>query len=602
MIPGTQDRREPAQHNLNALPLTMNTPSPLPAGLKWVMRILGGLLLAGSLLLLPSTVLAIWLARHLFFGPGQHFHLNPGQERQVFAVFVGRIIGHVVLIVLGIWLLRRSGKGRAAASVAQSAKAESPAVHLAKEASRASGKRWHSCNVLKVGAEARQLWQFDARDGGFVLNREQTSFEGEPLPAHIVNKDWRALWQPKLNVAWLAPEHVFLRVIQLPRSNVAETLSMVDLQMEKLSPMPVAQVVWSIQVLEHPEANLQTVIVMIVARNVVEEFLGKLEGQGYLADRLELPLLDQLQATIITGDGVWIYPDDSGTHGAGLAAWWYGGVLQNLDLVTLPVTNRPESLKEQLLQMAWAGEMEGWLSSPPTWHLVADAPTAADWGPALREGLDQPIEVVAPLSAPDLAALTAKRAAHAEPKSNLLPAEFSTRYQQQFVDRLWMRALLGLAGFYMVAVIIYGIAVGFATFRVKGVEREIANIAPAYTNALQFKARYAVLADRKELRFAALDCWNLVARHMPESLTLEGLNFSDGRKLTLNGTAPSDRAAQITDFFEAMRKSPAPSKDSQQQLMFDPSKGDPSPKYSLNPGGSTYRWDFSLELKRVEIQ
>ena len=47
-----------------------------------------------------------------------------------------------------------------------------------------------------------------------------------------------------------------------------------------------------------PQTNLQTVVVVIAARNVVEEFLGELEGQGYLADRLELPLLDQLQAFV----------------------------------------------------------------------------------------------------------------------------------------------------------------------------------------------------------------------------------------------------------------------------------------------------------------
>jgi hypothetical protein len=455
---------------------------------------------------------------------------------------------------------------------------------------------WHSCNVLLVGAEARQLWQFDARNGGFVLNREQTSFAGEPLPSHIINKDWRALWQRKLNIAWLAPEQVFLRVVQLPRSDIGETLSMVDLQLEKLSPMPITQVVWSIDVVEHAEANLQTVIVMIVARSVVEEFLGQLEGQGYLADRLELPLLDQLQATPITGDGAWVYPADSSSQKMALVAWWYGGVLQNLDLVTLPMVNRAEGLKEQLLQMAWSGEMEGWLTAPPRWHLVADAPTAAEWEPPLREGLEQPIEVIVPLAAPDLAALTAKRAACAEPRSNLLPAEFSTRYQQQFVDRLWMRALLALAGFYMVAVLIYGVAVAIASFRARGVEREITKLSPAYTNALQLKARYQVLSDRQELKYAALDCWNLVARHMPDSLTLDLLNFSDGKKLTLNGTAAG--APQITDFYDAMRK--ATTKDGQ-QLMFEPTKGDPL-KYSANLGGNTYKWDFSLELKRVEIQ
>ena len=66
---------------------------------------------------------------------------------------------------------------------------------------------------------------------------------------------------------------------------------------------------------------------------LVEEFLGQLEGQGYLADRLELPALDQLQATPITDDGAWIYPEASGGQNMALVAWWYGGVLQNLDLI-----------------------------------------------------------------------------------------------------------------------------------------------------------------------------------------------------------------------------------------------------------------------------
>jgi len=593
MTPGRLDRREFTLHGTPHFTMT----TPLPAGLKWLLRILGGLIIAGALAGIAFTLFSFWVARAKIFGPGPQ--LKDQQLMTFLAGFAGRLVGGVLLLLLGFWLLRRSSNAQRAVEPKGSAKTLS-ATRLAKVASR-SGTRWHSCNVLKVGAEARQLWQFDARNGGFVLNREQTSFEGEPLPAHIINKDWRALWQRKLNVAWLAPENVFLRVVQLPRSDMAETLSMVELQMEKLSPMPVAQVVWSIQVLEHAEATLQTVIVLIVARNVVEEFLGQLEGQGYLADRLELPLLDQLQATAITGDGAWIYPDDSGSRGTGLAAWWYGGVLQNLDLVTLPVAKPAESLKEQLLQMAWAGEMEGWLTSSPQWHLVADAPTAAQWGPPLREGLDQPIEVIAPLSIPELASLTAKRAANAEPRSSLLPAEFSTRYQQQFVDRLWMRALVGIAGFYMVAVIIYGMVVAVETYRARGVEGEIAKLAPQYTNALQFKARYQVLADRQDLKYAALDCWNVVARHLPDSLTLERMNFSDGKKLTLNGTAPADRVSQITDFYDAMRKATSPVKDGNQELMFDPAKGDPL-KYSSVLAGNTYKWDFSLELKRVEIQ
>ena len=458
--------------------------------------------------------------------------------------------------------------------------------------------QWHSCNVLQVGPETRQLWQFDARNGGFVLNREQTSFAGESLPSRIIRKDWRALWQRKLNIAWLAPEHVFLRVIHLPASDFNETLSMVELQLEKISPMPVAQVVWSIHVMPHAEGNLQTVIVLIVARNVVEEFLGQLEGQGYLADRLELPLVDQLQATPISEDGAWIYPEASGAGNMALVAWWYGGVLQNLDLITLPSTNRPEALKEQLLQMAWAGEMDGWLSGPPLWHLVTDAQTATLWEPPLRQGLEQPIELLTPLSAAELAALTAQRAAHAEAKSNLLPAEFLTRYQGQFFDRLWMRALFAVAGLYVIGVLIYGVALGVKTYSTQRIEKQVVALGPTYTNALQLKERYNVLKDRQELKFAALDCWNEVAKQMPDGLTLEGMNFTGGKRLILNGTAPNDKSQQITDFYAAMRKATV-----NNQPLFDETKLESSMlKVSDIAGSGNKRWDFALDLKRGETK
>src|SRR5262249_58334999 len=134
---------------------------------------------------------------------------------------------------------------------------------------------------------------------------------------------------------------------------------MVELQLEKLSPLPVAQIVWNIQVLPHTGGNMQTVVVIIVARNVVEEFLGQLEGQGYLADRLELPVLDQLSATAINEDGAWIYPEALGSHNTALVAWWYGGGLQNFDFVTLAAENPPQAGHEPLTQMAWPGGTEG---------------------------------------------------------------------------------------------------------------------------------------------------------------------------------------------------------------------------------------------------
>ncbi len=577
--------------------LAKTWPGPLPGLLKWGCRILGGLYILSALWPLIVGSVALW-----FF---IHFGLwKAARGGEALGMIVQELIGGLLLLGLGAWLVRVTSKRRSqAAKQAPAAPAPVPLRAAMKPLKRKAGTAAiHSCNVLQTGPEARQLWQFDARNGGFVLNRQQTSFAGEQLPAKLVTKDWRSLWQRKLNVAWLPHEHVFLRAAQFPLSDFQETLAMVELQLEKLSPLPVAQICWSLQVLPQTRENMQTVVLMIMARTVVEEFLGQLEGQGYLADRLELPLLDQLQATEIREDGAWIYPETQGGRSTALVAWWYGGTLQNLDLVTLLPANGPANLKEQLLQMAWAGELEGWLTSPPRWHLVAEAPAAAEWGPALRAGLEQSIEVLAPLPTSELAALTAQRAAQADPRANLLPVEFASRYQQQFVDRLWMRGLGTVVALYVVGVVIYFIALQVLLFRTHGVEQQVAAWGPMYTNAIQLKTRYQVLQDTEDLKFAALDCYKAVAELMPESLTLESWNFSEGKSLALVGSAPAGQAEEVFKFEAALRAATANGRPDGRRL-FDPNKGEhATTHFTPGAGGAAHvSWSFRLELNRAGL-
>src|SRR4029079_10855287 len=135
---------------------------------------------------------------------------------------------------------------------------------------------------------------------------------------------------------------------------------------------------------------------------------------GYLADKLELPLIDLLQATNINEDGVWIYPGENGSGGPCVVAWWYGGVLHNISLISLPAgEQRGAILQNQLVQIMWAGEMEGWITSTPKFHLVADDAVAAAWRNYLPAGY--PIETVVPPPATEIANRTARRAASDKP-------------------------------------------------------------------------------------------------------------------------------------------------------------------------------------------
>ncbi len=466
--------------------------------------------------------------------------------------------------------------------------------------------RWNSCNILHVAPDAKRLWQFDAKSGGFVLGREQRVPHTQPLPRKGVAKNWASLWQPKLNIAWLPAENVFLRVIELPASNFEETLSMVELQLEKLSPIPVTQIVWTLHVVGTHTAppksdavpeTLQTVIVVIAARNMVEEFLGKLETQGYLADRLEVPMLDQLTAVNATEDGAYIFPTSLAGQNAALVAWWGGGALRNLSFITLAASgDRAAELKNQIAHIAWAGELEGWFTNSAKWHLLADTVNATEWEGVLRAALNEPVQVSAPLAPAELAARTAKRVATSG-KSNLLPEEFTTRYHQQFVDRLWLRALFYCLIAYGIGLVIYFSAVAWANVKTGKVEAEVAGLGASYTNTLQLKARYGVLKERAQLKYAALDCWQIVAEALPQGINLQRFSFNDGKKLSLSGSCAPEEISKISDtgaFYDSIRKAKLNG-----QPMFD-SNPTGNDQFGYRPAGNQVSWSFAVTLLHTE--
>jgi hypothetical protein len=451
------------------------------------------------------------------------------------------------------------------------------------------------------GAKTRELWQFSA-GGKFSLQRKESKLHTEPLTEKWVAKDWQTLFQPRLNVAWLGADKVFVRVIQLPKADPAETRSMVELQLEKLSPLPIAQLVWSYEVVPHvPQAGagqemsahalgeLQTVLVLMAARHHVEEYLGQLEGQGYLADRLELPLLDELRSVKIKENGAWVFPSLGGVDATCMIAWWYDGVLQNLSIAHLPsLETRAAVLQEQLAQTIWAGELEGWVTGEPKFHLVADEATASHWLPLFD--LAQQVEVVSPLPLQEVAVHTARRAVANGTSTNLLPAEFGARYRQLFIDRLWMRGLGAILMMYVLGVLIYFGFVQYSSWRLGSVRDEITKLGPTYTNTVQLKERLRVLQDTLEMQYAALDSYQSVAATLPPELTLNSINFERGRTVRIFGTTGGENRVQLNEFNAKLMEH-----EVRGQRLF--SKVLP-PSSTMNQ--NVLSWNFSCELKRTD--
>jgi len=460
--------------------------------------------------------------------------------------------------------------------------------------------RWHVCNVLQTRGGKRQFWQFEHEGNGVALAGSRATEVGEPIPGRWAIKSWQHLWQPKLNVAWLPASRVFLRVVHLPYdpelpSESGEVRAMVEFQIERLSPLPLAQAVWAIEPLAPSlGSKTQTVVVIIAPRDLVEEYLGDLEGAGYLADRLEFPQLWELTASRLEEDGVWICPWAEEEKTLCLVAWWCNGQLQDINLLTLaPGTDGGLQLTRALRQVAWAGECEEWLAPDLCWRLVSDPETAAALEPALKEFSGAPIELRDPLPPDKLAALSAGSGTI----MNLVPEESAVRYRQQFIDRLWMRGLAAVGMVYLLGVLGYMGALKVMEFKKGRVDNEVAALTAQYNNALQLKARVQVLQDQVNLKYAALDSWKVTSEALPEEMTLSSLAFQRGRKLVLFGSVPSEQQTKVADFNEALSKATANG-----QLLFTNvttrSIQAPSPGQGSRPAS----WSIDCELKRVEVE
>ncbi len=447
---------------------------------------------------------------------------------------------------------------------------------------------WHTCNIINLD-QTTQLWQFSAAGKGVRFEAEVTALPSESLPIRFFKKSWGTLVKKKLNVAYLPSDQVFLKVIQLPATDFAETLSMVEFQLEKLSPIPTTQVGWAIQTLPSSKPDEQTVIVFIAPRNLIESHLGKLEENGFFADRLETPLFDMLFSYPVDGDSVWIYPVDSANKTLWISAWWFNGVLRHIGILNV---NDAQNLKTQLLHIIWGGELEGWYAGNPRWHIVATDEAVALFEPVVSEISDGNFEKKQPVEMKKIAELTAKRLLDTKTQSTLVPPEYVDRYKQQFIDRLWMSGAAAAVLIYLSCVLVYFGYLEVLKFNYSKLQTRAATVSAAYTNALAIKAQIQVLEDQLNLKNAVLDAYYAVVMNLPEELTLNSLSFSRGKTVTIFGTAPSDQNAKVTEYNGILGRL-----EQNGQKLF----GKVSPP-TISLRGQNITWSFTCELNRTEVE
>jgi len=418
------------------------------------------------------------------------------------------------------------------------------------------------CNVIDCSGDQQHFWRFAGGKREMKLVDLREAELDTRLEAKHMRRDRSQMWHAHCqNDAWLPVDQVLFRVLQLPQCDPKELPQMVELQLERLSPLPVSQVVWTCQVAPDygEERDLQTVVVMIAARAVVEQHIGRLEAVGCQPDRLETPVLHQVLATPEGGerpDGAWIYPHKPKNRPYCVVAWWDEGVLMNITVVFMSSVDYLNELSEHLTATTWAGEAEGWLTGATRWHLVVDKTTAEDWLPVLNEWAGQGITVEEPPHATELAALSASRAGRSLDEANLLPPEYRARKRADDIDRVW----IGAVGWML---LVYALAVGGYQVGLKWMtdERNLAKkAADKVDEGLALKKRLleekSIIEEQQQRRTTAIECFRVVADNLPSNLSLGSFTYRESSRfarerselMMLNGGMTPNSNQQLENF------------------------------------------------------
>ena len=423
---------------------------------------------------------------------------------------------------------------------------------------------WSSCNLIEPAIEGSRLWQFSASSKKVRLSGDLRVSENEEPPAKVVSKTWTDIFSRKMNIATIPTEEVFLRVVNLPECEPEELLPMLEFQIEELSPLPLAQVVWSAEKVPGAtnENGNQTVIVMIASRDSVESRLTDLESLGFLADRVEVPKLREFFAIESRDDGSHIQLIQGADSVLAVISWWFEGQLRDVNSFNLPDQEASrEALVEKINRVTWAGEVSGWMPAEAICHLAKCGDVSADWQEALTRCFGGRIREVEPMSEVDLATATVEYATKTA-APGLMLEDYAKRYRQRFQDSLWMEGIKGVVAMLLLGLVAYFGYGNYLQSKLDDLVLQAKREGNQFTNALSLKARVETLEKRKALKFAALEAWYKVSVELPQELKFSELTFTSdrtlsgktSRQLRIRGSADTGTKNLIFNYQEALTR------------------------------------------------
>ncbi len=342
----------------------------------------------------------------------------------------------------------------------------------------------------------------------------------------------------------LPAETLLLRVVALPHASAEELRGMVELQMDKISPFPVEDMVFSHEVLERG-AELSRVLVVAARLNGLEDVGRLLKGAGVQAERLDAammgwwPLLHEIEAVPASGRHVHLMVHEGGSdmlvtlNGHPIAMRRLPEIGADADAQTWArdmVWEINHSL--MALELEHGGEAD---DSMTVWHGGGQARAGAT---ALHDLCENKPEQRSLEELPPLSEGLARRALRGDAGLlDLTPQRWRSDERRQRFRKRMKQAAAALAALWVAGM---GLVFGGAMVQSRWVEtlrlRQAEWAEPA-DQVRDMRERVRMIRRFAVTDHSAIECLREVARLLPDGVELTSFTYRKGEGIQIAGQA-----------------------------------------------------------------
>jgi hypothetical protein len=349
-------------------------------------------------------------------------------------------------------------------------------------------------------------------------------------------------------------EELLCQTLELPATDPAELKQMLDLQIDNLTPLPLEEVVYGFEPLEHRNGQTR-VLVAIARKDAVNERVQTLETAGLPPEIVSVDMLAVFRA-LLKRD---MLPRDERLHALVRLGNGSATVVVHSRGVPLAVRsiafdpNDESELQHQLQLTLVAAEAMQPQSVAGCLTFVVKEPAQHAACERIGRAVAAEVQLLDDGAVPSPAlSLSVQCAEAGAAQLNLLPEEWRARRQAARRRRILVRAAIAAVAVYVAALAAFLSLLALRSTQLGAVEAEIRAVRAPFSEARQLHNEMVAMRRQLDTRYSALEVLRDIAMRMPENLKLNHFLYKKDQTVTLRGQAQS--AALAYDFISRLEQ------------------------------------------------